>query len=242
MVDQATMLAVAQAFARQAKNVHYPDFVPQNDFSLWLAGYRAKVRNAFGFTLAQDTEVNDEVVRSISGKLQSGTALDTYIRLPAAVKDDYNQLVECLTGEFIDPQEQQRCLENYSYNKRQKGQTLKEFMQQIIKVQNKYSGIKDHHTVGAVQVVNVSKIQDGIRRFKKGIRNKEGLKDKSQIRRLQYNLHKTADLTWENALEVTSRWEAANCFVSSLPQRTTILQNWQNAKMGRKKSAKRIHQ
>ena len=159
--------------------------------------------------------MNEEVVRSISGKLQCGTALDAYNSIPPADKVDYDRLVERLTGEFIDPQEQQRFLEDFAYNKRTKGQTLTEFMQQIKKDQNKYSGMKDVITVGAAQVANTAKIHNGIRRFKKGIRNKEGLKDKGQVRHLQYNLHKTADLTWENALEVASRWEAANTAVSS---------------------------
>ena len=206
---------IANAMRRNAKNVIYADFKPKEDFSLWLAGYREKIRNAFGYDHTQNVEVNEEVVRSISGKLQCGTALDAYNSIPPADKVDYDRLVERLTGEFIDPQEQQRFLEDFAYNKRTKGQTLAEFMQQIKKDQNKYSGMKDVITVGAAQVANTAKIHNGIRRFKKGIRSKEGLKDKGQVRHLQYNLHKTADLTWENALEVASRWEAANTAVSS---------------------------
>ena len=53
--------------------------------SLWLAGYKEKVRNAFGYTAAQEGELEDEIVRSISGKLQSGTALDAYNRLQLRV-------------------------------------------------------------------------------------------------------------------------------------------------------------
>jgi len=203
---------IADAFRRQARNIQYADFKTTEDFSIWLAGYREKIRNAFGLNREQDDQVDAEVLRSISGKLHSGTALDTYNRLPAAIKGNYAQLVERLTAEFIDPQEQQRFLEDYSYDKRQKGQSLKDFMQQIIKNQNKYAGMNDEIGVGADRVKNVTKIHDGIRRFKKGIRNRQGKKDKNQIRHLQYNLLKNDDLTWENALEVASRWEAANDF------------------------------
>ena len=202
--------AMANAFRRQAKNVIYDDYNPKEDFSLWIAGYKEKVRNAFGFTRAQDAEVEAEVVRSISGKLSCGTALDTYTRLPAADKTDYNRLIEGLTKEFIDPQERRRFIENFSYNKRKKGQSLKDFMQEIIKDQNRYSGMRDTIQVGAVAVPNEEKVRNGIRRFKNGIRDRKGKKDKDQIRHLRYNLHDDDDLTWENALKVASRWEAAN--------------------------------
>ena len=191
------------------KNVQYHDYKTKADFSLWLAGYREKI-NAFGFTSAQDVEVNAEVLRSISGRLETGTALDAYNCLPDTVKANYTQLVEHLTAEFIDPQKQRRFLEDYSYNKRSKGQSLKDFMQEIKKDQNQYSGMKDEIEVGGVKVLNATKVHDGIRRFKRGIRNRKGKKDKDQTRHLHYNLHTSEDLTWDKALDVASRWEAAN--------------------------------
>ena len=200
------------AVRRNPKNVQYHDYKTKADFSLWLAGYREKIRNAFGFTSAQDVEVNAEVLRSISGRLETGTALDAYNCLPDTVKANYTQLVEHLTAEFIDPQKQRRFLEDYSYNKRSKGQSLKDFMQEIKKDQNQYSGLKDEIEVGGVKVPNATKVHDGIRRFKKGIRNRKGKKDKDQTRHLHYNLHTSEDLTWDKALDVASRWEAANDF------------------------------
>ena len=142
-MDAAGVQAMANAFRRQARNVQYPDYKPKEDFSLWLAGYKEKVKNAFGYTAAQGDELEEEVVRSISGKLQSGAALDAYNRLPAATRADFTLLSRALTEEFIDPQEKNRFLEDFAYNKRQKGQSLKDFMQAIIKDQGRYSRMCD---------------------------------------------------------------------------------------------------
>ena len=192
--------ALANAFRRQARNVVYNDYNPKDDFTLWVSGYKAKVKNAFGFTNAQNDEVEAEVVRSMPGKLSSGTALDTYNQLPDADKTDYNRLIDALTKEFIDPQEKRRFIEDSSYNKRKKGQSLKDFMQEIINDQNRYAGMR----------AGQEKTRDGIRRFRNGIRDRKGRKDKDQIRHLRYNLHEDDDLTWENAMKVAGRWEGAN--------------------------------
>ena len=207
-------LQMANAYKRQ--NVVYPDYNPKKDFTLWLAGYREKSRNAHGFTHAQNDEVDAEVLKSISSKLECGTALDAYNGLPAAAKADYNQMVKLLTEEFMDPQERQRFLSDFSYNKRKKGQSLKDFVQDIKKSQNKYSGMPDtYQGPNNVNVVNKAKIADGIRRFCKGIRNRKGKKDKEQMKQLKYNLHREDDQTWEHALDVAGRWEAANDYDSS---------------------------
>ena len=216
-MDAAGVQAMANAFRRQARNVQYPDYKPKEDFSLWLAGYKEKVKNAFGYTAAQVDELKEEVVRSISGKLQSGTALDAYNRLPAATQGDFTLLSEALIEEFIDPQEKTRFLEDFSFNKRQKGQSLKDFMQLILKDQGRYSRMRDTIGVGAAAVPNQEKIRDGIRRFKKGIRNREGKVDKDQTRHLRYNLLKEEDLNWTTALDIASRWEAANDYDDEKP-------------------------
>ena len=39
--------AIANALRRHAGNVIYPDYDPKEDFTLWLAGYKEKVRNAY---------------------------------------------------------------------------------------------------------------------------------------------------------------------------------------------------
>ena len=205
---------MASAYKRQ--NVVYPDYNPKKDFTSWLAGYREKSRNAHGLTHAQNDEVDAEVLKSISSKLECGTALDAYNGLPAAAKGDYNQMVKLLTEEFMDPQERQRFLSDFSYNKRKKGQSLKDFVQDIKKSQNKYSGMPDtYQGPNNTNVVNKAKIADGIRRFCKGIRNRKGKKDKEQMKQLKYNLHREDDQTWEHALDVAGRWEAANDYGSS---------------------------
>ena len=209
---EANFEAMANAFRRQAENVRYPDYDPKEDFSLWLAGYRAKVKNAYGYTVDEADDFDAEIVRSLPGKLKPGSALETYERLPVATKEDYTLLTEALASEFVDPQQKARFLENFAYNKRKKGQSLKEFMQEIIKDQNRYSGMRDTVGDGAAAIPNIEKIRDGIRRFKKGIRNRDGKVDADQARHLRYNLLRDEDLNWENALEVASRWEAANDF------------------------------
>ena len=213
-INMEGALQMANAYKRQ--NVVYPDYNPKKDFTLWLAGYREKSRNAHGFTHAQNDEVDAEVLKSISSKLECGTALDAYNGLPAAAKGDYNQMVKLLTEEFMDPQERQRFLSDFSYNKRKKGQSLKDFVQDIKKSQNKYSGMPDtYQGPNNTNVVNKAKIADGIRRFCKGIRNRKGKKDKEQMKQLKYNLHREDDQTWEHALDVAGRWEAANDYGSS---------------------------
>ena len=164
-------------------------------------------------------------MRSISGKLMSGPALDAYNRLPAATKLDYTLLKTALLDEFVDPQEKTRFQEDFSYNKRKKDQSLKEFMQEIIKDQGLYSDMCDTIGIGAAAVPNQERIRDGIRRFKRGIRNREGRKDSDQISHLRYNLLKDADLTWENALDIASRWEAANDLGENSPSSSSSLED-----------------
>ena len=209
MGDDATR-AFARALQQQSKNVIYPDYRTTEDFSLWLTGFREKIRNAFHYTPAQEDLVNAEVVRSISGKLQCGAALDTYNRLEIAVKTNYEPLIEKLTQEFLDPQEKMKFIENFSYNKRRKGQSIKEFMQEIIKDMNRYSGMPDNVVVGGASAPNRTKIKEGVRRFKRGIRDIKGEKNRELTTHMKFHLHKDDDLTWEKALDAASRWEAAN--------------------------------
>ena len=150
------------------------------------------------------------MVRSISGKLQCGTPLNAYNRLTLAHKDNYADLVKALNNKFLDPQEKQRFIDDMSYNKRNKGESLKDFVQRIREDQTRYGNMLDVVRDGENDVPNKAKIKDGIRRFKRGIRTREGKKDADQRRHLDYNLVEEKDLTWEHALEVASRWEAAN--------------------------------
>ena len=180
------------------------------DFGIWMNGLREKIRYAFGFTHDQTDEVDAEIVRSISGRLQVGTALDAYHRLTDAEKENYFSIVLKLTEEFTDPQEKQRFQEDFEYTKRKKGQSLKDYAQEVKKDLNRYSDMPDHFNVGQRKVENTAKIREGIRRFRKGIRDRRGKRDKNQIRHMKYYLHSEADLTWDKALDVACRYEMAH--------------------------------
>ena len=202
--------ALHNAYRMQPKNVVYPDYKKKEDFPVWLQGYREKIRNAYGYTAAQDDAVNAEVVRSISGKLSSGGPLDAYNRLTGAVREEYERLIEALTEEFLNPQKKQRFLANFKFNTRKKGESLKDYMEEIIKDQNRYSGMPDYIGTGNQKVENMTKVKDGIRRFVSGIRTRKGKKNSDQQRHLRYSLMKDSDMTWENALDIAIRWEGAN--------------------------------
>ena len=145
-MDDADILAQARMFEqafRQAQSVEYPDYEAKVDFPVWLTGYREKIRNAYGLNYEQDNQVNTEVVRSISGKLQCGTPLNAYNRLTQAQKNNYADLVKALTNEFLDPQEKRWFTDDTSYNKRNKGESLKDFAQRIRENQNRYGDMLD---------------------------------------------------------------------------------------------------
>ena len=89
--------ALSNALERQPKYISYPDYETSEDFSLWLSGYIAKIRDAHGFKVTEDDKVRAEVVRSISGKFSVGSALDAYNRLEDPDKTDYDRLITKLT-------------------------------------------------------------------------------------------------------------------------------------------------
>ena len=193
------------------RKIVYPDYDPKEDFPLWLQGWWEKVRMACGLAPDKVAEVNAEIVKFIPAKFKSGTALNTYNSLATATKNDYNRLVKALTDEFLDPQEKDRFNENLSYNVRAKGQSIKEFMQDIQRDQNRYSDIPEYVlAAGGGQAKNPTRVKDGIKRFKNGLRDRSGNKDRDQRNHMRYNLHQESDLTWENALMVARRWEAAH--------------------------------
>ena len=193
------------------RKIVYPDYDPKEDFPLWLQGWWEKVRMACGLAPDKIAEVNAEIVKFIPAKFKSGTALNTYNALPTATKNDYQRLVKALTDEFLDPQERDRFNEDLSYNVRAKGQSIKEFMQDIQRDQNRYSDIPEFVlATGGGQAKNPTRVRDGIKRFRKGLRDRNGNKDRSQQDHMRYNLHQDSDLTWENALMVARRWEAAH--------------------------------
>ena len=209
--------AMKAAWQSKPKSVNYPDYDTTDDFALWLSGFAARVRLAHGFKLDEEKKVEDEIVRSIAGKLQVGSALNAYNRLAEDDKNSYSALVQKLTEEFVDPHEKRRFNECHNYNKRKKGQTLKEFMHCIIKDMNRYSCLPDeiltalpgigNAAATTTMMPNPEKEKQGVRRFRAGMRDQHGKKDKEMVRHLRYNLVEDAELTWENAIKVASRWE-----------------------------------
>ena len=204
---EAMMERFARAMMQLPGEVVYADFRMEDDFTLWLQGYREKIRSTYGYTAAQDDDVDAEVVRSISGRLEPGTPLDTYNRLTPGVKANYAQLKEKLTSEFVDPQEKRNFLKNFSHDKRKKGQSIQEFIQVIVNNQNRFSDMPDKITVGGQEVDNDAKVKDGIRRFATGMRDRSGKKNRSLQEALDYNLVEDEDFTWKNASEAAVRWE-----------------------------------
>ena len=145
------------------------------------------------------------MLRSISGKLSVGSALDAYNRLEDADKANYDRLITKLTDEFVDPAEKRLFNENFSYNKREKGQTLKYFMQAIKKDMSRYSTIPDKvPAAGGGMIDNIEKERHGVRRFRAGMRDRTGKKNKELKKHLLYHLVDDSKLTWENAIKVAS--------------------------------------
>jgi hypothetical protein len=50
---------------------------------------------------------------------------------------------------------------------------------------------------------------EGVNRFMKGIRNKGGKRDDNLDEHMKYQLFDDEDKTWQNAIRVAARWEAA---------------------------------
>ena len=201
--------AMKSALESQPRDVPYPDYETTQDFPLWLSGYAAKIRNAFGYGLDEDDEVKAEVVRSICGRMSVGRALETYNGLPNTVKGNYAQMVAKLTEEFVDPNEQRKFNDNMAYNKRQSGQSLEDFMYAIKKDMNRYSTLPSKVTVNRVEVDNPEREKEEVKRFKAGMRTNNGKKGKELKRFLRSRLMLGSDLTWDNALEMATRWENA---------------------------------
>ncbi len=202
--------ALTKALAKQPRTIDYPEYETTDDFSRWLAGYQAKVQDAYGFDPGQVDEIKAQVVRSISSKLSVGSALDSYNRLEPTDKTDYGRLVSCLTEEFVDQHEKCRFNENISYNVRKRGQTLKDFMEEIKKDLGRYSDLPDtRYDSTGTPSPNPEKEKEGVCRFRAGMRNMEGKKDKELRRHLKYHMMASSELTWGNALKVASSWEIA---------------------------------
>ena len=213
--------ALSKALAKQPRMIDYPEYETTDNFSQWLAGYRAKVQDAYGFDPNQVDEISAQVVRSIGSKLSVGSALDSYNRLEPTDKTEYGRLVSRLTEEFVDQHEKCRFNENISYNVRKRGQTLKDFMEEIKKDLSRYSDLPDtRYDSTGTPSPNPEKEKEGVGRFRAGMRNMEGKKDKELKRHLKYHMVASNELTWDNALKVASNWEIACGSDSSVEKET----------------------
>ena len=199
------------ALRAQPKPIIYPDYKPTQDFPLWLTGLMAKIRAAHGFKLTEADKVQAEVIRSIAGKLSVGSALDTYNRLTEEEKADYDRMVARLTEEFTDPSDKLEFRKKIDFNKRKKGQKLKDYMQEIKRDMTRYSGVPDKiHGASGGTTDNPEKERQGVRRFKAGLRTKKGNKSPSLNQHMDYHLQEDSELTWTNAIKVATRWEMAH--------------------------------
>ena len=208
--DASVATAMAAAIRDQPKQVRYPDYRPTEDFTLWLSGYRARVMSAYGFKPTETTKIEDEIIRSISGKLAVGAALDAYDRLETDDKNSYAKLINKLTEEFLDPHEKRKFNADFGYNTRHKGQSIKEFMQEVKKDMTRYSRLPETVVmVGGGVTKNPAREAEGVRRFMEGMRDDKGEMDDDLADHLDYHLMEDTELTWNNAIKVASRWEMA---------------------------------
>ena len=190
---------LTQALVNQPKYFKYKDYETTDDFPLWLSGYAAKIRLAYGYQIDEEQKVKDEIVRSISGKLSAGSALDAYQNLPVEDKRDYGRLVSKLTEEFADPNARSQFQDNIDFNKRKKKQKLKDFCQEIKRDIDRYSGLTDPD----------EKERQGVRRFRAGMRTIEGKRSVDLAEHMNYHLQSDDEMKWKHALKVASKWELA---------------------------------
>ena len=196
--------------AANNNDVVYPDYEPTQDFPCWITGYFAKVRDVHGFKLEEEEKVKEEVVHSIAGKLTVGSALDAYSRLTAAERNNYDMMVARLTDEFTDPSERLNFRRKSDFNKRKKGQKLHDFIEEIKWDVTRYSGLQNKITQDdGTETENPEKEREGVRRFKAGLRMKNGKKSAAFRQHIDYHLQEDSELTWDNAFKVASRWEMA---------------------------------
>ena len=210
-IEADAAAAAMAAIARQPRFIAYPEYSTKDDFTLWLSGYVARVRSEYGFKLDEKEELENEVVRSISGILSVGPALDAYNRLSIADKTSYDRLVARLTEEFIDPRAKKKFNARMNFNLRKKRQSLKDFMQDITTDMGRYSYLQPT-VIDATgeDVPNPERELQGVRRFIEGIRNKNGKVDEDFSRHLEYHLQDEREMTWSNAIKIASRYEAVN--------------------------------
>ena len=187
--------------------IDYEEYHPSENFATWLSGYEARIRSNHGFRLDEPEKTKSEVVRTIDSKLSVGPALNAYNRLKVEDRDDYDRLVSRLMEEFTDPREKQRFNDSRRYNIRKKGQSLKDFMEEIKNDLKRYSDIPATILTVNGSIPNPEREKDGIRRFVEGIRDINGKKDKPFANHLKYRLQDDDETNWKNAIEVATAYE-----------------------------------
>ena len=110
---------------------------------------------------------------------------------------------------WSDSEEKGKFVENLDYNKRKKGQSLKEFRYEIEGDMERYSDIPNMVRQEGANVPNPAKEREEVRRFQRGLRTKHGKKDRSLKRHMKLHLHEDQDFTWEKAFDVATRWETS---------------------------------
>ena len=207
-LETALQATVKTALKQQRRTVVHREYKTSEDFSEWLRSYRARCSDTHGFKKANEKELQAEILLSISGKLSSGAALNTYDRLTDNKKESYDLLVQRLTEEFSDPQAKRRFNAKLDFNTRKKGQSIKEFVEDIKRDVGRYSTLTSHVTSAVRGVVeNPDRENDGVRRFIEGMRDKNGDIDLDFKRHLEYHLQEQTELKWANAIKVASRYE-----------------------------------
>ena len=207
-VEDDAAAAVAAILAGQPRNISYPEYTTKEDFTLWLSGFVARVRSEYGFKLDENDKLEKEIIRSISGKLSVGSALDAYNRLSYDDKTDYDRLIARLTEEYTDPRAKKKFNARLHYNIRKKHQSLKDFMQDIIKDMGRYSYVQPTIIDATRNVIpNPERETQGVRRFVEGMRDEKGRIDEDFKRHLEYHLQDEKEMTWANAIKVASRYE-----------------------------------
>ena len=154
--------------------------------------------------------MKEEVARSIAGKLTVGSALDAYSQLTVAERNNYDVMVARLTDEFTDPSERLNFRRKSDFNKRKKGQKLHDFIEVIKRDVTRYSGLQNKIVQDdGTEAENPEKEREGVRRFKAGLRMKNGKKSAAFRQHIDYHLQEDSELTWDNAFKIASRWEMA---------------------------------
>ena len=202
--------AVTEALKERRQIVHHREYKTSEDFPEWLRSYVAKCRATHGLkrTPADETKLREEIIISISGKLASGAALNTYERLEDAEKSDYDLLIKRLTEEFSDPQAKRRFNARLNYNTCKEGQSIKEFAEEIKIDMGRYSTLQAKVlNAGRVEIPNPDREQEEVRRFIEGMRDHKGNQDLDFKRHLEYHLQDQTELNWDNAIKIASRYE-----------------------------------